>query len=160
MRKTKRSTHMTSITIASDAAAIPQQIEPQSTASPAVRAYAPSAQEWSFERLSGCPVCDSVEASTVLAKKVRGFSLEFARCGNLLLGLPESETDAGVVGKLFLFELVLAGSRGRQVRRASGLLGLFQLGPQLRKDGAVAARAPRQVQATAGRLAGDRNCDR
>jgi SAM-dependent methyltransferase len=70
---------------AGNAAAIQQHVEPPSRPSPPALADAPSAEEWNFERLSGCPVCGSVDATTVVARKIRGFPLEFSRCGNCSL---------------------------------------------------------------------------
>jgi SAM-dependent methyltransferase len=120
LRKRKRWRHMKSITIASDAATIAQQIEPQSTALPAARAYTPSAQDWSFERLSGCPVCHSVEASTVLAKRVRGFPLEFARCGNCSLVYQNPRLTRESLASYFSSSLFLQDPEGDKLDELLG----------------------------------------
>src|SRR4051812_6710097 len=65
-RTSVRSGYMRSIMTATDTAVIPQHIETKSRASPFSRADAASAQQWTFERLSGCPICHSAEASTML----------------------------------------------------------------------------------------------
>jgi SAM-dependent methyltransferase len=125
LRKKERPGHMNSTMIASDAAAIPQQIEPQSTASAAARPYAPSAQEWRFERLSGCPVCHSVDASAVLAKKVRGFPLEFARCGSCSLVYQNPRLTRESLESYFSSSLFLQDPEGDKLDELLGYSDYF-----------------------------------
>jgi SAM-dependent methyltransferase len=116
---------MKSITVPSDAAAISQQIELRSTASPAARPYALSAREWRFERLSGCPVCQSVKASTVLAKKVRGFPLEFARCGNCFLVYQNPRLTRESLASYFSSSLFLQDPEGDKLDELLGYSDYF-----------------------------------
>jgi SAM-dependent methyltransferase len=102
------------------AAVIPQHIETKSRASPFSRANAASAQQWTFERLSGCPICHSAEASTMLAKKVRGFPLEFARCGNCSLVYQNPRLTRESLASYFSSSLFLRDPEGE---KAGELLG-------------------------------------
>jgi SAM-dependent methyltransferase len=121
----ERSGSMNSITIASDAAATSQQIELRSTASPVARAHALSAQDWSFERLSGCPVCQGVEASTVVAKKVRGFPLEFARCGSCSLIYQNPRLTRESLANYFSSSLFLQDPEGDKLHELLGYSDYF-----------------------------------
>jgi SAM-dependent methyltransferase len=38
-------------------------------------------REWRFESLAACPICEHVEASTVVQRMVQGLPLEFSKCG-------------------------------------------------------------------------------
>lgn len=116
---------MTSIMIASDAAAVPQQFERQSLASPAARAYAPSAQEWRFERLSGCPVCHCVDASRVVAKKVRGFPLEFVRCRSCFLVYQNPRLTRESLASYFSSSLFVQDPEGEKLNELLGYADYF-----------------------------------
>src|SRR5262245_56863407 len=41
----------------------------------------PPMYEWRFERLAACPICQHVEAWTVVQRMVQGLPLEFSKCG-------------------------------------------------------------------------------
>jgi SAM-dependent methyltransferase len=43
---------------------------------------AESARTWKFERLAACPVCQSVEATTIVQRTVQQLPLEFSLCRN------------------------------------------------------------------------------
>jgi SAM-dependent methyltransferase len=116
---------MNSITIASDAATTSQPIERLSTASSAARAHALSAPEWRFEWLSGCPVCQSVAASTVLAKKVRGFPLEFARCGSCSLVYQNPRLTRESLASYFSSSLFLQDPEGDKLDELLGYSDYF-----------------------------------
>jgi SAM-dependent methyltransferase len=110
---------------AGDAAAIQQQIEPPSTASPSALADAPSAEEWNFERLSGCPVCRSADASTVVARKVRGFPLEFSRCGHCSLIYQNPRLTRESLASYFSSNLFIQDPKGDNLDELLGYSDYF-----------------------------------
>ena len=106
-------------------AAIHKHIDTPSTASPPAPAGPASAKEWTFEHLSGCPVCRSADASTVVARKVRGFPLEFSRCRNCSLVYQNPRLTRESLASYFSSNLFIQDPEGDKLDELLGYSDYF-----------------------------------
>ncbi len=83
------------------------------------------AEEWNFEKLSGCPVCGFAEASTVVARKVRGFPLEFSRCGNCALIYQDPRLTREGLASYFSSNLFIRDPKGDNLHELLGYSDYF-----------------------------------
>jgi len=71
-----------------------------------------SAEQWKFEAVRGCPVCQSIEAATVVNRTVRGFPLRFCRCGNCRLIYQNPRLTRDSLASYFSSELFIQDPHG------------------------------------------------
>src|SRR5262249_22693868 len=107
--------------------------DPSLTGSPSFASAAQLTVEWQFEAAASCPACQSVEATTVVKRTVRGFPLEFSRCGNCSLIYQNPRLTRNSLANYFSSKLFIQDPDGHRLHEFLGYSNYFDWDPSYRK---------------------------